>query len=276
MICCTPKLENELSIEDVQGHWIGGTGSGLQVLITPDSLYWSLNDKLTIEQNYEYKIIGDSVFLVSEDGIIDKLLLLPEKDKIVCCNFKSHIDSSRIDEVIALYEMNDIQNFSEKQSQNNDLKKDIIIVPENQIGIFLIAFSKEEGSEAVYDKDGNRVFTFEIGSSILYSQAKEDIRKLALNQYEVFQQTESGKLKPYPLLSKQELKEELTETGLVAIIEGFNQGPRENLNRLVDKEISGNVLWLNIGSEASISNTYDSLFYNDQYYKMDYKGRWIQ
>lgn len=276
MICCTPNHKNELSIEAVQGDWVGGINSNLEVSITADSFYWSLKDKFTIAQSYEYKIVEDSIFLISKNGMIDKLLLMSENDKLVCCNFKSHIDSGRIDEVTVLCKTKNVPVSLQNLSQNKEFKKDIFIIPENQIGIFLVAFQQKDGNEVAFDELGNRVFTFEKGSNILYSQSKEDIKKLALNQFEVYQKTESGELKPYPVLHKIELNEELQETELVAIIEGFNQGGRKKLNKLVDKDISGNVLWFNIGTEVAISNINDSLFHNGRYYKMDYRGRWIK
>lgn len=260
---CNQTKVKSLSIDMIYGDWIGEFNSDVQVIITPDSLFWGIRDRYTIAQNYQYKISEDSILLFSEDGMIIKLLLMPEKDMLICCSYKTYIDSFRIDEVMALQKIKDENKLDEIQLQNIKLHKDIIIVPENQIGIFLIAFSQKDGNEVVLDEAGNRVFTFESGSNILYSQGKEDIKKLALNQFEVFQKSESGKLKPYPVLHKLDLNGDLQETELMAIIEGFNQGGRKNLNKLVDKDISGNVLWFNIGTEATTSNTYDSIFYNN-------------
>ncbi|NPD46411.1 MULTISPECIES: hypothetical protein [unclassified Lentimicrobium] len=271
---CNQAKEKPLSIDMIYGDWVGGFNSKLGVSISPDSLFWTLRDKFRLTQSYHYRISEDSIFLFSEDGMIDKLLLMPREDIMVCCNYKTYIDSFRIDEVTALRKVINSQNLEESNSQINNLKKDIIIVPENQIGIFLIAFSQKDGNEVTFDKLGNRVFTFKNGSNILFSQGQEDIEKMAFNQFEVYQQSPNGELILFPIIAKCELKKGKEEQGFMAIMEGFNQEPRKQLNKLVGKDVSGNVLWFNIGSEAEIHNNRDSIMYNGKYRIPDYKGIW--
>lgn len=271
---CNQVKEKRLSIDRVCGKWGGAFRSNLNVEINPDSLRWSIRDKLAFTQIYQHRISGDSIFLYSENGMIDKLLLMPEKEMLICCNYKTHIDSFRIDEVVLLKKKNTEIITVEKQSQVNSAKKDIIIIPENQIGVFLIAFSQEEGNEVIIDEKGNRVFAFEEGTSVLFTQAEEDIKKLAYNNVEVYLQNNDGELKLFPMLFKGELDNDNAGGELLAIIEGFNQGSRKRLNNLVGRDIFGNAFWFNIGTEATISNIRDSIMYNGRYFTANHSGIW--
>lgn len=271
---CNQVKDKPLSVDRVYGKWGGAFRSNLNVEINPDSLRWSIRDKFVFTQNYQHRISGDSIFLYSKDGMIDKLLLMPEKEMLICCNYKTHIDSFRIDEVVLLKKKNIEAIAGEKQSQIKSTKKDIIIIPENQIGVFLIAFSQKEGHEATLDEQGNRIFTFDKGTSVFFTQAKEDVKKLAYDNIEVYQQSEDGDLKLFPMLFKGELDTDKAGDEWLAIMEGFNQGPRKKLNKLVDRDISGNVFWFNIGTEAQIHTNRDSIMYNGKYRIPDDKGIW--
>ncbi|BDX39704.1 hypothetical protein CYCD_30590 [Tenuifilaceae bacterium CYCD] len=122
------------------------------------------------------------------------------------------------------------------------------IIPSGFEGTIWIAFNQPNGINPVLDSLGNAIIEIP-NNGLLQTTMKENALATANKNYRILERLEKNIFKEYKTFDKFD-KYDSTYFGLedtIAIMCGFNQTPREDINRIFGKKVEGNVMTIYIG-----------------------------
>jgi hypothetical protein len=245
LIDCKPNHEKE-----IVGKWLCISNCNDQTYeFKPDYNYvFRLNEFVTLAGRYKVVSQTDSLILYGEDNQVLFDFIYKIKDNhLFLLNYKGH---HQIDEISLLKRENDTSLI-----ENNKDNKGIttIILPEKFIGLVYLKYNKKVGENIVMDELGNPTIKIPF-NGLQIVKLHEDPFNYVLGKFNFVERTRENVDKKLPFFFFTEyigkldrlLSKGYNMDSIYVCIYGYNQTPREELNKVFRQTIDGNVLMFNV------------------------------
>ena len=245
IVGCKPNYEKEII-----GKWICISNCNDQTYeFKKDNSYvFRLNEYVTL--NGKFKVIPrtDSLILYNEDKqVLFKYNFRINNNRLFLLNYKVH---HQIDEISLLKRETDTSLIENNKDNKGNTT---IILPEDFIGIVYLKYNKKVGVNVVLDENGNPTINVPF-NGLQIVKLQEDPFNFVLGKFNFIEKARENTNKKLSFFFFNEyigrLDNLLTRgykmDSIYVCIYGFNQTPREELNKVFQKTIEGNVLMFNV------------------------------
>ena len=243
--------QNDTAKSKIIGKWTTGQNNMI-VEYTADGYYIA---KLggVILYNYQYKAIekNDCTIIYKREPETGKLKLKKvfkhDGDKLISVGFKSfdfHIDE------VAIYQRHG--SIPEKDFNESGYEVTNYYFPDKFRGITFVAYQQPLGVKLEYGVNGERILRIN-NSRLSETQFKETPFSFARNKFNFYYYSNGLPIRELPFVTKHEFsklrygkekEKHLRKYALDSVyvyVMGYNQAPREYINKIVGKELEGNI-----------------------------------
>ena len=242
---CKTNLEKEII-----GNWecVSNSHNQTYEFKTDHTYVFRLNEFVTL--NGKYKIIPemDSLILYNEDNklLVDFIYKIMD-NKLLLINYKKH---HHIDEVSLLKRGKDSSSINKGI---NDSGLTTLLFPKDFRGYVYICYNQELGEEKEFMENGNPILQIP-SNGLLKTKLQEDPINFILGKF-IFIETNSNRInKKTPFFFFTEyigsldklLGKGFNMDSVYVCIYGYNQTSREEVNKVFQEPIDGNVLMLRV------------------------------
>lgn len=245
IIGCKPNYEKEII-----GKWlcISNCNDQTYEFKTDNSYVFRLNEYVTLTGRYKVIPRSDSLILYNEDNqvLINYIFRINDKH-LFLLNYKVH---HQIDEISLLKRENDTS-LIENDKDNKGITT--IILPEKFIGLVYLKYNKKVGENVVMDEHSNPTINVPF-NGLTIVKLQEDPFNFVLGKFNFIEKTKENADKKLPFFFFTEyigkldrlLSKGYNMDSIYVCIYGYNQTPREELNKVFQQTIDGNVLMFNV------------------------------
>jgi hypothetical protein len=278
------NIENELCYCNIViGKW-AVKGVSQMIEITNDSIFWKMcidgNHFNFINSKYSCYSSNDTVLIKTVEDIPIRIKMLRIDDEhFALALFKSlkgtedHVAHAFLVENYFDEKIGRDSRIKLERSHENTIKHDTYILPDGFTGVLAIAYNQSDGILPTYDSFGNKTFSLVNNTDFLVKiQSDLDIIGYATNKIGFFysySEDSAIALRSYQIFDKVPQEQHFKDNHVFLV--GFNRIGRTSINRIINDNIEGNILFLKVSKDFAYSENAlatDSVFFHGKYLKI--------
>lgn len=254
-------------------------GSSFRIQFSFDTLviYTSQSDDYIelLRAEYASYHINDTIFVstVEIKPLRFVIISLDTHSAIMCFYKQGKGIEDHISNLMVINKIKDRfgQNIlSHEEISKKSISKDIYIFPESANGLYALCYNHSTGIMYYNDDFGNRHFDFtNENNGIIMLRTLPDIVKFLTGNIILLYKNQYGALKPY-ICNELNEDDSLPNNQSCALFVGFDRIARPVINRIVNDEVKGNILFIKIGKDSvySINMLSEDSIYYEQYFHL--------